>query len=87
MTVKKNFVLREIMGEFVLVPVGDTVTEDNGLFMLTETGAFIWKILPDAKDENEILARVLNEYDVSEDEVKADMNAFLDKLRKYDIID
>ena len=46
MTVKKELILRELMGENVLVPSGETVFENNGLFMLTETAAFIWTILP-----------------------------------------
>ena len=87
MTVKKKFVLRELMGEFVLVPCGDTVTDNNGLFMMTETGAYIWKILPEVRDEAEILTRLLAEYDVTEQQAKDDIEAFLAKLRTYDIID
>lgn len=87
MTVKKELVLRELMGENVLVPSGKTVFENNGLFMLTETAAFIWKILPNVKDEKEILSRVLEEYDVTEAEAKGDIDSFLSRLREYEIID
>ncbi len=87
MTVKKELALRELMGETILVPRGKTVFENNGLFMLTETAAFIWKILPSAKDEDEIVFHLLEEYDVTEAEAKQDVADFLSKLRKYDIID
>lgn len=87
MTVKKNLVLRELMGESVLVPSGSTVFENNGLFMLTETAAYIWKILPEVKNESEILKKVLEEYDVTEEQARADIESFLLKLREYEIID
>lgn len=87
MTVKKELVLRELMGENVLVPHGKTVFENNGLFMLTETAAFIWKILPEAKNENEIISRVLEEYNVSKSEAENDVVSFLSKLREYEIIE
>ncbi|MDO4380328.1 MAG: PqqD family protein [Clostridia bacterium] len=87
MNVKKELILREIMGENVLVPSGKTVYENNGLFMLTETAAFIWKILPDAKNEEEILKAVLSEYEIGEEEAKKDIDEFLSKLREMKIID
>lgn len=87
MTVKKQFVLRELMGEDVLVPSGSTVLENNGLFMLTETAAYIWKILPQVEDESEILKNVLSNYEVSEKQASRDIEDFLSKLREYEIID
>lgn len=87
MTVKKQLVVRELMGETILVPSGETVFENNGLFMLSETAAFIWKILPKANDETEIVSRVLEEYDVTETEAKKDVADFLSKLVQYGIID
>lgn len=87
MTVKKELVFRELMGENVLVPSGKTVFENNGLFMLTESAAYIWKILPEAESEEEILKKVLSEYDVPEAQARADVSDFLSKLREYGIID
>lgn len=87
MTVKKELVFRELMGENVLVPSGKTVFENNGLFMLTETAAYIWKILPEAENEEDILKKVLSEYDVPESQARADISDFLSKLREYGIID
>ncbi len=87
MNVKKELILREIMGENVLVPNGKTVFENNGLFMLTETAAFIWKILPDVKNEDEILKAILSEYEISEEEAKKDIDEFLARLREMKIID
>ena len=87
MNIKKELVLREIVGENVLVPCGQAVFSNNGLFMLNEVGSFIWKMLPEADNEEEIIGRILEEYDIEPEKAKEDVEKFLSSLREYDIID
>ena len=54
MTIQKELVKREIAGDTILVPVGKTVYDSNGLFILNELAAFIWKLLPEAETEEQI---------------------------------
>ena len=86
MNIRKKLLRREIAGEIFLVPLGKTVYDTNGLFVLSELGAFIWDLLPESESEEDILARILKEYDVDEDTAKADLTAFLQKLRSMEII-
>ena len=86
MIIKKELIKREIAGDTILVPVGKTVFDSNGLFALNELGAFIWEILPRVETEEEICEAVLAEYDVSRQEAAADIAEFMDKLRKLEII-
>lgn len=86
MKLKKELLKREIAGESFLIPLGKTTYEANGLYALTELGAFVWDVLPEAESEEEILARILEEYEVNEATAKADLEQFLEKLRKMDII-
>ena len=86
MQIKKELIKREIAGDTILVPVGKTVYESNGLFVLNEVGAFIWDILPQAETEAEICKAVLDSYEVSEAEAAWDVAEFLGKLREMQII-
>ena len=86
MIIKKELIKREIAGDTILVPVGQTVLDSNGLFVLNELGAFIWDLLPQAQDEAELLRAVLAEYEVAEQEAAADIAAFLEKLRSMEIL-
>ena len=86
MIIKKELMKRSIAGDAFLVPVGKTIYDSNGLFLLTEVGSFIWDLLPDAENEEQILAAVLAEYAVDEATAKADIAEFLEKLRKMDIL-
>lgn len=86
MKIKREFVLREIAGDILLVPAGKTALDLNGMVTLNAVGADIWKMLPEVKDADEITARLLEEYDASPEKIKTDVVGFLDKLRELGII-
>lgn len=87
MKIKREMILREVAGENILVPGADTILDLNGLFIVTETGAFIWSILPSVENEAEIVEKMLEEYDVDEETAQKDVAEFLDRLRSFGIID
>ena len=86
MEIKKELIKREIAGDCILVPVGKTVYENNGLFVLNELAAYIWDILPDVSTEEEIVDAVVGEYDVDRENAVRDAAEFLEKLRGFGII-
>lgn len=86
MIIKKELIKRDIAGDTILVPVGKTVYDSNGLFVLNELGAFIWDMLPRVETEEEICRAVLEEYEVTEEEASKDVAAFLEKLRELKIL-
>lgn len=87
MKLNYEFVHREIMGEHVLVPIGKTSTEYNGLFPLTETAARIWELIPEAENEEYIVNKLLEEYEIDRETLETDVMEFLNKLREFRIID
>ncbi|MBQ6432302.1 MAG: PqqD family protein [Oscillospiraceae bacterium] len=86
MNVKREFVLREIAGDLLLVPTGKTALDLNGMMTLNEVGADIWRMLPEVKDEEEIVQRLLQDYEATAEEIRPDVTAFLDKLRELNIL-
>lgn len=51
----KEFIKRNIAGEIVLVPSGQTAREFNGMVTLTETGEFIWEHIEEAESFNHLV--------------------------------
>lgn len=86
MTIKKEFVLREVAGDILLIPTGKTALDLNGMMTLNEVGAEIWRLLPEVHDEEELVRRLLEEYEVGENELRKDVDDFLMKLRELDIL-
>ena len=86
MIIKKELIQRDIAGDTVLVPVGKTVFDSTGLFVLNELGTFIWELLPRVETAEEICAAILEEYEVPEAVARQDVAEFLQKLEEMNII-
>ena len=80
MKLEKEFVLREIAGDYVIIPVGKTVIEFNGLITVNEVGVSIWNMLQNKVTFDQIVQGILNEYEVEESVAREDIREFLDKL-------
>lgn len=87
MKIKKDFVLREIAGEYVIIPTGKTVRTFNGLITVNEVGAELWKMLQSEVNFDELLQGILSEYDVDEETAREDIQEFLDTLTEGGILD
>ena len=80
MKILKEFILREIAGEHVLVPTGETTQEFNGLITLTETAGFLWKNIEQAETVQDLVGLMLEEYEVDEETAQKDVEKFVAQL-------
>ncbi len=86
MKLKKQLVKRNIAGDVILVPVGDSSLTLKGLMTLNETAEFIWDRLADAVDAAELAAALCSEYEVEPAEAMTDVEALLAQLKELEII-
>lgn len=86
MKIRKEFVKREIAGDTILVPVGQTVYDANGLFVLNEPAAFLWDRLPQAETADQLCEALLEEYEVTAQQAAADVQEFLQALQGMGIL-
>ena len=80
MRVDKEFVLREIAGDYIIIPTGKTVLEFNGLITVNEVGVSLWKMLQEEVTIEDLVQGILEEYDVEEEVAREDIQEFLDTL-------
>lgn len=52
MKLNGNFVLRDIAGESMLIPVGEASGKVNGIITLNESGVVIWNALNEKCDKD-----------------------------------
>ena len=86
MKIDKNFALREIAGEYIIIPTGRTALEFNGLITVNEVGMELWKMLQENVTFDDLLNGILEEYDVDENAAREDIQEFLDRLVKGGIL-
>ncbi|MEE1219946.1 MAG: PqqD family protein [Ruminococcus sp.] len=87
MKIKEDFVLRKVADSFVVVPVNDMSLDFNGIINLNETGAFLFEALQSGATSEELLDKLLDEYEVTEAIAKRDIEVFLGKVKEADILE
>lgn len=86
MKLKYEFTVREIMGDYIMVPLGEGALAVSGMGTTNEVGAFICEKLTDDRSYDELLGCILDEFDVEEAVAKADLDEFLGRLRTLNLI-
>lgn len=86
MKVKDDYLLRNVAGSHIVVPVGEGCLDFSGVITLNEVGAFLWEKLQADTSAGELLSALLAEYDVDEATAKADIDEFIAKLKGADLL-
>lgn len=76
-----DFLLRDVAGSLVIVPVGAAVSAFPGMVTLNATGAFIWELLETEQTEASLAEALVARYEVDEATALADVQAFVKKLK------
>ncbi len=86
MKIKEGFVLKPVADSFIIVPVGNDFVDLNAMITVNDTGAFLWELLNDEISEKELVSRMKAEYDAPEEVIENDVKAFLENLRKNNML-
>ena len=87
MKLRGEFVVRQVMDNTVVIPVGRTALDFNGMLMLNDVSKVIWECLEQDTDPEQIVTAVTDGFTVSAQEARADILEFLDKLRKLQMLE
>lgn len=86
---QEGYVLKEIEGSYVLLPVGQSIADQKKAVTLNEAGVFVWEILKNGKSMEEVLDEVIRHYqadETEEEEVRKDVAEFIDQMLSAGIL-
>ena len=86
MRIQKDFIMREIGGDHIIIPTGKSALEFNGLITVNEVGVFLWGLLQQDVSMEDLVHGLLSEYEVEEEVAREDIQEFLDTLVKGKIL-
>lgn len=82
MKLKDGFVLRQVAGTWVVISVGKTNVNFNGMLSLNDSGALLWQTLEKGGDREALADALTAEYEVDRSTALADTDEFLATLAK-----
>lgn len=83
---KGELVHREVTGEHILIPVGETALKLSGMVCVSESGMLLWERLKQGATQAELAEALLETYEVDRADAEADVEQFLAKLRELELV-
>jgi hypothetical protein len=77
-----SIVSRRIADEFILVPIRQKAGDIESIFTLNEVAGRIWELIDGEKSVGEIHDIIVEEFEVTPEVVKADIEEFLTHLEQ-----
>lgn len=87
MKINGEFIMREVAGDAILIPVGNTALQFNGIIALGPVGALIWEGLSAGKDRSQLLSDILENFEIDPATAEADLDEFLNQLAAENFIE
>lgn len=81
---KRNsaFLLQEVAGTQVVIPVGSAAAKFDGMITLNAVGAYLWQLLETEQTLETLTTALTDRYDVTPETARTDAQAFVDSLLK-----
>lgn len=86
---KNGLVLREVAGQYVIVPTGQRVKEITSIVYISSSAAYLWDYMQDHEFEKEdLVKRIMEHYiGVTEEKASADIDRFLKILADNNVLE
>lgn len=86
MLARSGYVVREIAGEYLLIPVYMEGGTQPQMAIVNDVGRFIWECLQTEQSVEDLLCAVTDIYAVAKEKARTDICDFLDYLTKYNLL-
>lgn len=87
MKAKDGFVMRTVVDENIIMPTDENINQFEGAVVLNDVSAFIWLKLQQSITWEELLAAVMNEFEVTYERAEKDLSALLERFQEYGLIE
>lgn len=83
----ENYVVKELMGSFVLVPLGETAIDFNGVMTLNETAKFMWEVAEGDFNAEDLEKALIEKYKIDTETAKKATADFINTLKEEGCIE
>ena len=89
MKLKDNLILREVAGQYVIVPIGKRVQEVTSLVYISASAAYLWDYMKDNEfTVDDLVKKIVDHYEgVTEEVARKDIESYIKLLTDNFIID
>lgn len=84
--INPNFVMRQIAGEYAIIPVGEESLISNALMTPNASAVFLWNAFAQPNTEEQVVQAGLQAFDGPEEQIRKDVQRFVKESLHYRIL-
>lgn len=85
--IKSGYILREIAGDYAIIPVNEECMITNAVMIPNDTAVFFWKAFQQISTIEDIVQKGISEYEAAEDTIRNAAQRFVNDALKYQILE
>lgn len=85
--IRDGYVLRQVVGEYVIVPTASDGLIVNGMLSPNDSAVFLWQIFSQPSTVDEAVEKGMEEYDVDEQTLRGSVCRFVTELLLLQILE
>jgi len=87
MKIKKDYVLRTVAGQHLVVPVGEAGVNFNGVITLNNSGKLLFEAMLENIKKEDLVKLLLDKYEVTIEQATLDVEKFIKTLDTKKLIE
>ena len=85
--ISQEFILREIAGEYTIIPTGGDNVFSNAVMAPNETAVFLWKAFQQPSTIQDAAAEAMQKYDVTEEQIYNSVSNFVKQSLEFKVLE
>lgn len=85
--INPDFILREIAGEYTIIPIGDNNVFSNAVMAPNETAVFLWEAFQQPSTIQDVVVEAMQKYDATEEQIYKSISNFVKQSLEFKVLE
>lgn len=85
--INPDFILREIAGEYTIIPTGGDNVFSNAVMAPNETAVFLWEAFQQPSTIQDVVVEAMQKYDATEEQIYNSISNFVKQSLEYKVLE
>lgn len=85
--INPDFILREIAGEYTIIPIGGNNVFSNAVMAPNETVVFLWEAFQQPSTIQDVVVEAMQKYDATEEQIYNSISNFVKQSLEFKVLE
>ena len=85
--INPDFILREIAGEYTIIPIGDNNVFSHAVMAPNETAVFLWEAFQQPSTIQDVVVEAMQKYDATEEQIYNSISNFVKQSLEFKVLE